>query len=208
MNLRGTTVLVTGASGEVGWGIAHAARDGGAHLVLPVRREEARATLAREFPDALVEVADFGDLDSLVRLREAALQRFSSIDHVLSPLGAWWQKGHSLDQSLEELRSLYATYVEAQWLLLKAMAPALRVSGGSFTFITGAAGEAANIPGAGLLVAAVGAQIALSRTLRAELAGEPFRLNEVRIATRIEKSARRGVVPSREAGSRTRTASV
>lgn len=200
MNLRGKTALITGATGEVGWGIAHAARDAGAHLVLPVRREEARDALTREFPDALVEVIDFADLDALVRLREAALARFSTVDHVLSPLGAWWQKGPSLDQPPAELRSLYAAYVEAPWMLLKAMAPALRGSGGSFTFFTGAAGEAANLPNAGLLVAAVGAQIALSRTLRAELSSEPFRVNEVRIATRIERAARRGVVPSREAG--------
>jgi hypothetical protein len=66
--------------------------------------------------------------------------------------------------------------------------------------MTGVAGEASNMPGAGLLIVAVSAQLALSRMLRVELAHEPFRLNEVRIATRVERAPRPGVVPAREAG--------
>lgn len=47
---------------------------------------------------------------------------------------------------------------------------------------------------------AVRAQMGLSEVLRHELKAEPFRVNEVRIATRIERKPRRGVVPSRTAG--------
>jgi NAD(P)-dependent dehydrogenase (short-subunit alcohol dehydrogenase family) len=195
------TVLVTGVTGEVGWGIAHAAAQRGARLVLPVRRDEVRAGLAREFgPSALVPLADFADSGSLARVRDEAASRFGGVDHVVAPLGAWWQKGASLAQPHDEVRALYAAYVDAPWLLLSTLAPALRAARGSFTFVTGVAGEAPFIPNAGLLVAAVAAQHALSRVLRHELAGEPFRVNEIRIATRIERAARPGVVPSKSAG--------
>jgi NAD(P)-dependent dehydrogenase (short-subunit alcohol dehydrogenase family) len=170
--------------------------------VLPGRSEAANAALAAEFGSERTWVAqvDFSREDSLIRLREDSVARFGTIDHVVAPLGAWWNKGPSLDQPLSELRELLSTYVESPWLLLKTMAPALRTSHGSYTFITGSAGEATHIPGAGLLVAAVGAQLALARMLRHELSAEPFRVNEVRIATRIEREPRPGVVPSRIAG--------
>jgi NAD(P)-dependent dehydrogenase (short-subunit alcohol dehydrogenase family) len=199
--LAGATVLVTGASGEVGWGIAHAARDRGAKLVLPARRQETRDQLAAEFgAEALCVVTEATSESSVAELSAAALARFGSIDHVIAPLGAWWSKGASLAQPHSELRALYQTYVDAPWLLLTATAPALARARGSFTFVTGAAGEAKAMPNSGLLVAAVAAQHALSRVLRHELAREPYVVNELRISARIERQPRAGVVPAKEAG--------
>src|SRR5438094_3067609 len=40
--LAGKIVVVTGATGQAGWGIAHAALDTGTTVVLPVRSEAAR----------------------------------------------------------------------------------------------------------------------------------------------------------------------
>ncbi|MDX2011899.1 MAG: SDR family oxidoreductase [Myxococcaceae bacterium] len=200
-SLLNQTVLVTGVTGEVGWGLAHAVKDAGANLVLPVRRPEQVAALKTEFgPRALVQPVVFTDEATLTALRDAALEAFGSVNHVFAPLGAWWSKGASLDQTPDEFRALQDVYVEAPWQLLRATAPALRASTGSFTFITGAGGEASFIPRSGLLVAAVAGQIALARTMRHELAREPFRVNEVRISARVERQPRPGVVPSREAG--------
>lgn len=197
--LTNQTVLVTGVTGEVGWGLAHAARAAGANLVLPVRSAEQVGALESEFSGALVRPVRFTDEASLTALGSEAGGRFGAVHHVFSPLGAWWAKGASLDQSPEEFRALYDVYVEAPWQLMRALAPALRASHGSFTFITGAGGEATFIPRSGLLVAAVAAQLALARTLRHELKREAFRVNEVRISARLEREPRPGVVPSREA---------
>jgi hypothetical protein len=60
--------------------------------------------------------------------------------------------------------------------------------------------DADYISGAGLLVVAAKAQLALSAVLRRELADEPFRVNEVRISRRIERAHRPGVIPARVAG--------
>lgn len=202
MSLEGKVVLCTGVTGNVGWGVAHAARDAGARLVVPVRRADAQREVEAELGSEKVwaPLVDVGEQRSLERAAAEALERFGAIDHVVAPLGAWWQKGASLDQPLSELRALLSVTIEAPWLLLKTMAPALRTSQGSFTFITGTAGEQALIPGAGLLVAAVGGQFALSRTMRAELAREPFRVNEIRIRARVEREPRPGVVLSRAFG--------
>lgn len=198
--LTNQTVVVTGVTGEVGWGLAHAARAAGANLVLPVRSASQVGALESEFGGALVQPVSFTDEGSLQALARAATGRFGAVHHVFTPLGAWWAKGASLEQAPEELRALYDVYVEAPWQLIRALAPSLRTSTGSFTFITGAGGEAPFIPRSGLLVAAVAAQLALARTLRHELRGELFRVNEVRISARLEREPRPGVVPSREAG--------
>ena len=168
--LASKTIVVTGATGQVGWGIAHAALDTGWTVVLPVRSEAARKKVERDFGKARTSIVtvDFADESSLATMRDATLERFGAIDHVFAPVGSWWQKGASLDQPAAELRDLLKAYVEAPWLLVKTFAPALRVSRGSYTFITGAAGEADYLPDAGLLVVAVKAQHALSGVLRHE----------------------------------------
>jgi NAD(P)-dependent dehydrogenase (short-subunit alcohol dehydrogenase family) len=200
--LAGKTIVVTGASGHVGWGIALAALDAGANVVLPVRSEASRAAVERDHGNsrAFVPTVDFRDERSLAGMRDATVQQFGGVAHVITPLGSCWQKGSSLDQPGSEMSDLLSAYVEAQWLLVKTFAPALRQSQGTYTFITSAAGEADYISGAGLLVVAAKAQLALSAVLRRELADEPFRVNEVRISRRIERAHRPGVIPARVAG--------
>jgi len=201
-SLTNKVVVVTGATGEVGWGIAHAALAAGANVILPVRTAIAESALQEDLrhPQASVARVDFGDEGSLATMRDETLERFGAIDHVIAPLGSWWQKGSLLDQPADELHNVLSAYLDAQWHLVRVFAPALRASRGSYTFVTGAAGETEYIHGAGLLVVAVKAQLALSAVLRHELASEPFRINEVRISRRIERSPRPGVIPSRVAG--------
>jgi len=196
--LDGAVVLVTGATGEVGWGIAHAARDAGARLVLPTRSAARVDEIEAEFPGAHVVVTDLGS-DGADQAIAGAIAAVGSLDHVVAPIGSWWQGGRSLDQHSSELSTLLDTYVGAQFRLARATAPSLRDSNGSYTIVTGAAGESM-LPGAGLLVVAVRAQYALSEVLRSEQADDEFRVNEVRIHTRIERAERSGVTPSRQAG--------
>ena len=52
--------VVTGATGQVGWGIAHAALDTGATVVLPVRSEAARKKVERDFGKARTSIVTVG----------------------------------------------------------------------------------------------------------------------------------------------------
>ena len=193
-------VVVTGATGQVGWGIAHSVLEEGGSLILSTRTEDGAEAIVKEFGKANVHpvIADLTSERGAGKITEKG-RELGSIDHVAAPIGSWWQKGASLDQDIGELNSLLKTYVTAQINLLKATADDLRKSQGSYTLVTGAAGEHF-IRGSGLLVTAVKAQYGLSEVLRRELKDEPFRLNEVRIDTRIERDPRPGVVPSKEAG--------
>ena len=199
MELDGTTVLVTGATGHVGWGVAHAAAEAGAGIVLTASRDSSAARLRREFPSATVVTVDLTGDAAEGRLRKAIELDGGRLDHVFAPIGSWWQAGPTLEQPSSELAALLDTYVVAQHRLLRATAPFLSTAGGSYTLVTGAAGHRP-IPDAGMLVVAVRAQWGLAEVLRTELADAPFRFNELRIRTRIERTARSGVVPSRVAG--------
>lgn len=196
--LAGRVVLVTGVTGQIGWGAAHAARDAGARVVLPVRSTEAAERAADEFGGGAAVVLGSGH-HALDPIGEA-IEAIGRLDHVVAPIGAWWSGGATIDQPSEELVRLLDDYVVTQHRLLRIVAPALRRSGGSYTLVTGAVGEATSIEGSGLLLIAVKAQFALADNLRRELAVEPFRFNEFRIRTRVERDPRPGVVPSRTAG--------
>jgi NAD(P)-dependent dehydrogenase (short-subunit alcohol dehydrogenase family) len=197
--LEGSTVLVTGASGEVGWGIAHQAIADGAHAILPTRSEQSSETLRAEFGDnATIVVTDIstqGGIDDLLSVVDAR----GPLHHVVAPIGSYWNKGLTLERSPDELSELLDTYAVTQLRLAQATIPRLEPTGGSYTLITGAAGEH-TVDGTGLLTVAVTAQFGLARVLIHELRDSPARFNEVRIAARIERSPRPGVIDSRTAG--------
>ena len=196
--LESKRVLVTGATGNVGWGVAKAATNAGALVMLTTRSERSAETLSTEFPAASIIVADVATTGGSAAISQA-ITTVGSLDHVVAPIGSWWQRGASLDQAPTELDSLLSTYVGAQLRLTQITAPFLRASGGSYTLVTGAGGEHI-IPGSGLLVVAVRSQFALADVLMNELRQDSFRFNEFRIDARVEPDARSGVVPSLTAG--------
>lgn len=200
MSLEGATILVTGGTGQIGWGVAHAAQNAGARLLLTTSSARGREDLSNEFPQAVVAVVDLLDDDAADTITSTIETTRGRLDHVVAPIGAWWQRGATLEQPTTELTTLLNTYALTQHRLLTATAPHLgRARNGSYSMITGAAG-AGIIPNAGMLVVAVRAQWALADVLRHELSEAPFRFNEIRIGTRVERDPRPGVVPSIEAG--------
>src|SRR5512140_1312004 len=91
-HLRGKVVLVTGASGGIGSGIARAFAAEGACLVLHYRHGRAKvAALQRELQgsDTLVARADFANEAQTRRLFAQAMKRFGRVDTLVANAGAW-----------------------------------------------------------------------------------------------------------------------
>ncbi len=68
MQIRGSTVLLTGATGGLGQAIAHALRARGAELVLTGRRPDVLESLAAELAGSRTLVADLGERADVERL--------------------------------------------------------------------------------------------------------------------------------------------
>lgn len=192
-----SNLLITGATGQVGFGVAAAAVARGDRVLALVRSAESAARTADLLPvETIVADPSVSGSSSVIT---QAIEQFGGVDTVVAPMGAWWQGGASLRQDTAELVELLGAHVVAQHRLIAAAAPYLSNSAGKYVMITGAVGESYSRD-SGLLVAAVRAQYALSDVLRHELSDEPWSLHEVRIATRVERVARPGVVTSLQFG--------
>lgn len=98
-NVRGRTIVVTGASSGIGRGAAWKLAMDGANVVIAARREPVLRDLAERIVAAggaaePVET-DVGDPDAVERLAEAAVRRFGRIDVWINnvgigALGAFW----------------------------------------------------------------------------------------------------------------------
>jgi 3-oxoacyl-[acyl-carrier protein] reductase len=192
----GMRVLVTGLTGNVGWGVAHAALSRGAEVVGVVRRPDDEAALRQSLPAGgrlRLVVGDLADGEQALRLgREVAT--LGAVDHVVVAVGPWWQKGATVEQSPDEYRRIRAAILDAQVHAAMAFLPLVRHRpGASYTLVTGAGGHL-TIPGTGLLVVAVNGVFALSRMLREDHAADAVAVHELLIATRVEREGRAGAV--------------
>ena len=110
MALKGKTALITGSSGTVGSGILDEFLKEGATVVAPVRGS--KDTLLQSLGDADVSKLDVVDAnvseeESVLQLANYVKQKYGRLDHVVTSVGGWWQKGEpQLDAGCEHLLSL------------------------------------------------------------------------------------------------------
>src|SRR4051812_4003881 len=88
MNLRGKTVLITGAARGIGAESARQLAARGARIALVGLEPEELAKVAQQCgPEAAAFEADVTDVDALERAVEGAVERFGGIDVVMANAG-------------------------------------------------------------------------------------------------------------------------
>jgi short-subunit dehydrogenase len=147
MNLDGSRILLTGATGGLGQAIARGLAERGASLILTGRRADVLEPLAAEIggqavvsdlaqPDAVdALLADAGDVDALVA--NAALPG----------------SGPVLEYSVDEIDRALAVNLRAPIMLARALGERMVARGsGQLVFVSSLSGKAAS-PGAGIYCA-------------------------------------------------------
>ncbi|WP_367134954.1 SDR family NAD(P)-dependent oxidoreductase [Saccharothrix sp. HUAS TT1] len=139
MRVRGTTVLLTGATGGIGHAVAREFARRGARLVLTGRRVAELDGLAAEVGGRAV-VADLASADGVRRLAEEV----GPVD-VLVANAALPASGALLDLAEEQVRRALAVNLEAPIALAHALAPSMVAARrGHVVFVGSLAGKVAS----------------------------------------------------------------
>lgn len=122
--LKGKVVLITGASGGIGSGIARAFAAEGARLVLHYNRNRANVTaLQRSLPavDSLLVRADLTNEKDSRHLLATAVKHFGRVDTLVANAGSWEVRDIGLHQmSLRQWRRTLDGVLKATFLTLRA----------------------------------------------------------------------------------------
>src|SRR3954470_10746891 len=118
MDLRGKTVLLTGASTGLGPHIARRLRRAGAKLVLSARNEEALNKLAADLGDSRVVVADLSRAGEAERLGTEA----GDVDILIANAGVP-ATGRLVTFTLEEVDRALAVNLRSALVLSHALLP-------------------------------------------------------------------------------------
>jgi NAD(P)-dependent dehydrogenase (short-subunit alcohol dehydrogenase family) len=180
-DLRGKGVLVTGAAGDIGAGIAQAFLSRGARVHITdvdAEKIEERADSLSAGGPVTASVCELAELTQVEALAETALARLGRVD-VLVNNAALQAQGDVDSCSIELFDRAYAINVRAPYLLAKLLVPAMRAAGGGA--IVNIASVHATAPGPKRLAYATSktALLGLTRALAVDLGPYNIRVNAV-----------------------------
>ena len=134
LDLEGLVALVTGASQNIGAGIARRLAEAGASVIVHYR---ARRDSTAGVVDAILAAggraqalqADLADASGVNRLFSGTLEVFGALDIVINNAGTFPVRP-LLDMTFAEWRAMYADNVESAFLCTQAAARHMRTAGG------------------------------------------------------------------------------
>jgi short-subunit dehydrogenase len=173
MKLKGSTVIVTGASSGIGWETARLFARAGSNVVLAARNQERLQQLASELEGyagrALPVPTDVTDRQAVETMANRTLEEFGRLDILVNNAGLGL---HALlaEGSMDNIRYLFEVNVFGALNCIQAVAPFMKQQGsGQIINVSSIAGKIAP-PFEGAYAATKFALTAISDALRLELA--------------------------------------
>ena len=136
LSLAGETVLVTGASGNIGSGIARRLAEAGAEIVVHFHRDKASAmSLVEELGSGLIVQADLGDADAVEAM-------FAACRPTMVVNNAAAQPVQALDtMRFEDWQAMMATNLDGAFLVTQCAARSWENAGGAIVNIASIEGS-------------------------------------------------------------------
>lgn len=178
MLLDKKTIIITGAGGGLGEGIARVCHREGANVVLcDIRGEQVEKVAQTLGAPSLGRFCDVRQPDDLERLVDAALERFGQIDGLVNNAGANFVKPF-LDTTLAEWEEVLSIDLRGVFYLTQLVCRHMqtRARGGSVVNISSVHSHAV-LPGSGPYDAAKWGVVGLSKSIAVELARDGIRVN-------------------------------
>lgn len=184
MDLRGKTILVTGAASGIGLAATKRLLESGAQIVATDINERALAG-AEDLVSSDIHrvVHDVASPQDWQRVADEIAQKFGRIDGLVNNAGIMLTKPFA-DTHLEEYRRVMSINVESVWLSVQTMLPLLKNSanankaGGTIVNISSIYGQIAG-PMHAAYCASKGAVRLLTKALAVELAPLRIRVNSI-----------------------------
>ena len=181
MRVQGKSIIVTGAGGGIGEGIARRlAAEGAQVLVNDIQAaagEKVVADIVAAGGKASFFAADVTSSDDVKALVKAAVQRHGRLDVMVNNAGWTHRNRPALEVSEAEFDKCYAVNVKSIYLATVHAVPVFRANGGgSFINIASTAGVRPR-PGLTWYNGSKGAVITTSKSLAAELGPDNIRVN-------------------------------
>jgi NAD(P)-dependent dehydrogenase (short-subunit alcohol dehydrogenase family) len=199
MEFENQTVVVTGATGNLGRVVAEAFAARGASLVLVGRHEEA---LAKQFGGdddrRLLVAADLREQSDAGAVAEAALVRFGHID-VLCNLAGGFRMGERVHETSDETwQFLFDVNVGSLLHMVRAVVPPMLAHGGGSIVNVGAQAAQRGAAGMGAYSASKSVVIRLTEAMAAELRDLHVNVNCV-LPTILDTPENRRAMPEADA---------
>ncbi len=181
MRVQNKSIIVTGAGGGIGEGIARRLAAEGAQVTVndidAARGEKVAASIRDAGGQAAFFAADVTRSDEVRSLVAAAVRQFGGLDVMVNNAGWTHRNQPALDVSEADFDKVYAVNVKSIYLATVHAVPAMRARGGGcFINVASTAGLRPR-PGLTWYNGSKGAVITTSKSLAAELGPENIRVN-------------------------------
>lgn len=199
-SLDGSTVLITGAAGNLGRALARAFAVRGANLVLVDHRREALVaafeTETEQRMFAIVNLVKQQEVDAMIA---AVLNRFKRID-VLCNIAGGFRMGAPVHQTADkDWDFLFDLNTRTLLHLARAVVPRMLESGGGKIVNVGAFAAQKGVAQMGAYIASKSAVIRLTESMAAELREKNINVNCV-LPTIIDTPENRAAMPNADPG--------